>query len=101
MAFHHLQTELAEREEALKVATAEVGTLRALLETERQGFTSDSMMERELVCLQHSHDRFKEIAKDLSFNAAEILRTHAHDDLILRTGFGRLCQAVSDRLGHV
>ena len=83
------------------VATAEVGTLQALLETERQGSTSDSIMERELVHLLHSHNRLREIARDLSFNAAELLRTHAHDDLILRTSFGRLCQAVFDRLGHV
>ena len=34
-AFHCLQTELTEKEEALRVATAEVGTLHALLETER------------------------------------------------------------------
>ena len=35
MAFRRLQIELAEREEALRVATAEVSTLQALLETER------------------------------------------------------------------
>ena len=35
LAFHRLQTELAEREEALRVTTTEVGTLQALLETER------------------------------------------------------------------
>ena len=51
MAFHRLKAELAEREEALRVATAEMSTLQALLETERQGYTSDSMMERELVHL--------------------------------------------------
>ena len=51
LAFRCLQTELVEREEALRVATAEVGILQALLETERQGSTSDSMMERELVRL--------------------------------------------------
>ena len=34
LVFRRLQTKLAEREEALRVATAEVGTLRALLETE-------------------------------------------------------------------
>ena len=33
LAFCSLQTELAKREEALRVATAKVGTLRALLET--------------------------------------------------------------------
>ena len=51
LAFCRLQAKLAKREEALKVATVEVGTLRALLETERQGCTSDSTMERELVHL--------------------------------------------------
>ena len=35
LAFRRLQIELAEREEALRVATAEVGTLQALLETKR------------------------------------------------------------------
>ena len=49
--FHRLLTELIEREEALRVTTTEVGTLQALLETERQGSTFDSTMERELVHL--------------------------------------------------
>ena len=35
LTFCSLQTKLIEREEALKVATTEVGTLQALLETER------------------------------------------------------------------
>jgi len=69
LAFCHLQTELAEREKALRIATTEVGTLRALLETERQGSISNSIMERELVCLQHSHGRLREIAGDLGFDA--------------------------------
>ena len=90
MAFRHLRTEQAEREEALKVATAEVGTLQALLGT-----------ERELVCLRHSYDRLKGVARDLGFDATGLLCAHAHDDPILCTGFARLCQAVSDRLGHV
>ena len=101
LAFYHLQTELAEREEALRVATVEVGTLQPLLKTKRQGSSSNSKMERELVHLQHSHDRLRGITRDLGFDAAKLLRTHAHDDSILRTGFGRLCQAVSDRLGYV
>ena len=96
-----IQTELAERDEALRVANAEVGTLQALLETERQSFTSDPMIERELVCLRHSHDKLREVARDLGFNAAGLLRTHAQDDPILHTSFKRLCQAMSDRLGHV
>ena len=71
-----------------------------MLETERQGSTSDSTMERELVHLRHSHNRLREVARDLGFDAARLLRTHAQDDPILRTGFRRLCQAVSNRLGH-
>ena len=85
----------------MRVATAKVGTLQALLETERQSSTSDPTMERELVYLRHSHDRLRKVARVLGFNAAGLLRTHAQDDLILHTGFGRLCQAVSYRLGHV
>ena len=85
----------------MKVAIVEVGTLRALLETKRQGCTSNSTMERELVHLRHSHGRLREITRDLGFDAIGLLRIHAHDDSILRTSFGRLCQAVSDRLGHV
>ena len=75
--------------------------MQALLETERQGSTFDSTMERELVCLLHSYDKHREIAIDLGFDAARLIRTHAQDDPILCTSFGRLCQAVFDRLGHV
>ena len=35
LAFRHLQTELAKKEKALRVATAKVGTLWVLLETKR------------------------------------------------------------------
>ena len=55
MAFHCLQVEVAEKEKASKVATAEFGTLQALLDTEREGCTSSLSMERELVRLQHSY----------------------------------------------
>ena len=65
------------------------------------GSTFNSTMERDLVRLQHSHDKVREIARDLGFDAARLLRTNAQDDLILCTSFGRLCQALSDRLGHV
>ena len=78
-----------------------MGILQVLLEIERQGSTSDSMMERELVHLRHSHDRLRGVARDLGFDVVVLLRTHAYDDLILRTGFWRLCQAVSDCLIHV
>ena len=101
LAFRRLQTKLAEREKALRVATTEVGTLQALLGTKIQGPTSNSMMEREFVRLRHSYDRLNEVAKDLGFDAAGSLRIYAHEDPILHTGFGRLCQGVSDRLGHV
>lgn len=80
LAFHRLQIELVEREEALRVTTTEVSTLQALLETEWQGSTSDSTMERELVLLQHSHEKLREITRDLSFDAARLLHTYAQDD---------------------
>lgn len=101
MAFCHLQTKLPKGKEALRVATAEVGTLQALLEIEREASTSDSLMERELVFLRHSHDRLRGVVKDLVLDATGLLRTHASNDLILRNGFGKLCQAVSNFLGHV
>ena len=85
----------------MRVAIAEVGTLQALLEIERQSSTSDPTMEWELVRLQHSHNRLREVARDLGFDTAGLLRIHAQDDPILHTSFGRLCHAVSDRLSHV
>ena len=51
MAFRHLQAEVVEKEEVLRVATTEVGTLQTLLDIERQGFTSSPSMERVLVRL--------------------------------------------------
>lgn len=62
-----------------------------MLETERQGSTSNSRMERELARLQHLHYRLRGVAQDLGFDAAGLLHTHAVDDLILYTGFGHLC----------
>ena len=88
LAFCHLQTELAKREEALRIATTEVGTLQALLETERQGSTFDSMIERKMVRLRHSHDRLRGVAKDLGFDGAGLLHTNAYDNPILCTSFG-------------
>ena len=44
-----LQVEVAEKEEAMKAAIAEVGTLQALLNTKRQDCTLSPSMERELV----------------------------------------------------
>ena len=89
------------REEALRVATAKVGTLQALLDTDRESSTSSPTLERELVCLHHSYGKLQEVTRDLGFDVAGLLRTHAYDDPILRTDFGRLCQAMSNRLGHV
>ena len=55
LTFYRFQAEVVEKEEALTVATIEVGTLQALPDTERKGYTSSPSMERELVCLRHSH----------------------------------------------
>ena len=101
LAFRRLQAKVTEREEALRVAIAEVGTLQALLDTERQCCISSPDMERELICLQHSYGRFREIARYLGFDAAGVLCTHSSDDLIFHTGFGVLCREVSDCLGHI
>ena len=54
-----------------------------------------------MVRLQHSHDRLKEVARDLGFDAVGLLHTHSQDGPIFRIGFRRLCQAMSDCLGHV
>ena len=55
MDFRHLQAKVAENEEALRFATTKVGTLQALLDIERQGYTLGPSMERELVRLRHSY----------------------------------------------
>ena len=101
MAFHHLQAIVAEKKEALRVATTEVSALQALLDSERQGYTSSPSMSKELVHLQHSYGQLMEIARDLGFDAVGLLCTHSSDDPIFLTGFGRLCRAVSNHLGHV
>ena len=49
LAFRHLQAEVAEKEAALRVAIAKVGTLQALLDTERQCSTLSPTLVRELV----------------------------------------------------
>lgn len=51
LVFRRLQTEVAKKEEALRISTAEVGTLQALLDTKRQSFTLSPTLERELVQL--------------------------------------------------
>ena len=58
-------------------------------------------MERELVHLRHSDNMLSEITRDLGFDAAGFLCTHSLYDPILLTGFGVLCKAVLDCLGHV
>ena len=72
-----------------------------MLETERLSSTSDPTMERELICLRHLHEILREVASDLGFDAVGLLHTHVKDYPIFLTGFGRLCQAMSDHLGHV
>ena len=86
---------------ALRVATIEVSALQALLEIERRSSTSNPTMKRELVRLRDLHDRLREVARDLGYDAIELLCTHAQDDPIFHTGFGRLSQAMYDCLGHV
>ena len=78
-----------------------MGTLQVLLKIERQGSTSNSTIEKESVHLRHSHDRLREIARNLGFDVARLLCTRVQDDPILCIGLGRLCLAVSDHLGHV
>ena len=101
LAFHRLQVKVTEKEEALRVATIEVGTLLALLDIERQSSTSSPSMGRELVHLRHLYNILREVARDPGFNAVGLLHTHLSDDLILHTSFGMLCRAVLDHLGHV
>ena len=101
LAFHHFQAKVVEKEEALRVATAEVGTLQALLVIKRQGSTSSPNMERDLVQLRHSYGRLREIARDLGFDVVGLLRTHSSDDPILHTGFGVLHRPMADHLGYV
>ena len=101
MAFRRLQAEVTDKEKALRVAVVEVGTLQALLVIKRQGYTSSPSMKRELVRLQHSYGRLREIARDLGFDVPGLLCTHSLDDLILHTGFGVLHRMVADHLGHV
>ena len=58
-------------------------------------------IERELVRLRHSYDKLKGVSRDLGFDVAKLLRTRAHNDPILCTGFRRLCQAMFNRFSHV
>ena len=101
MVFCHLLAEVVKKEEALRVVITEVGTLQALLDIERQGYTSSPSMEKELVCLRHSYVQLREIARDLGFDAVGLLHTHSSDDKIFLIGFKMLCRAVSDHLGNV
>ena len=48
LAFHHLQAKVVETMKALRVAIVDVGTLQALLDTERQGRTLSPSMVRGL-----------------------------------------------------
>ena len=76
LTFYRFQVEVVEKEEALTVATIEVGTLQALPDTERKGYTSSPSMERELVCLRHLYNRLREVTGDLGFDAIGLLRIH-------------------------
>ena len=49
-------------------------------------------MEKELVRLQHSYNKLREVAKDLSFNAVGLLHNHSSDDPILLASFEVLCR---------
>lgn len=66
LAFLHLQNKLAEKEEVLRVTTAEVGTLQAMLDIEMQSCTLSSGFERVLVHFCHSYTRLNEIDRDLA-----------------------------------
>ena len=54
-----------------------------------------------MVHLRHSYGQLREIDRDLGFDATGFLCTHSSDDPILLIGFGVLCRAVADCLGHV
>jgi len=101
LAVRHLEAKVAKKEEAFRVAIAEISTLQVPLDTERQSYTSSPIVERELVRLQHSYGQLREIARDLGIDATRLLRTHSSDDLILLTSIEVLCRVVLDRLGHV
>lgn len=53
LAFRHLQTEVAENEEALRVANAEISILQVLLDIESERCTLTPSLKRELVHLRH------------------------------------------------
>ena len=55
LAFYRLQAEVDEKEEASRIATAEISTLQVLLDIERQGCTPSPSMEKEMVRLRHSY----------------------------------------------
>ena len=101
LTFCRLQAKVAEKGEAMRVATVEISILQVLLDTERQSCTSNANLEKELVFLQHSYSKLSDIARDLGFNAAGLLCTQSLDDPIHITGFGVLCRVMSDCLGHV
>ena len=50
----------------MRVATVEISILQVLLDTERQSYTSNANLEKELVCLQHSYSKLSDIARDLA-----------------------------------
>ena len=110
MAFHRLQVEVAKKEETLRVASVEVGTLQALLDTERKSSTLSSALERELVWLRHAYIRLSEVARDLGFDATGLKELKDCPILgyfgflnFLNSGFkvlGRSLLGNVDTLGH-
>ena len=85
----------------MRVATVEISILQVLLDTKRQSCTSNANLEKELVCLQHLYSNLSDIARDLGFDAAGLLRTQSSDDPIYITSFGVLCRVMSNCLSHV
>ena len=55
LAFYRLQAKVDEKEEASRIATAEISTLQVLLDIERKGCTPSPSMEKEMVHLQNSY----------------------------------------------
>ena len=73
MAFCRLHAGVAKKE-TLSVASAEVGTLQALLDIVRKSSTLSSALERELVGLRHAYIRLSEVARDSGFDAIGVER---------------------------
>ena len=73
MAFFRLYAGVAKKE-TLSVASAEVGTLQALLDIVRKSSTLSFALERELVRLRPAYIRLSEVARDLGFDVIGVER---------------------------